>query len=980
MHRLVDVVAKGELIDIRIEQVKRLKSCGCGYGGVLARDDIPDRIIRLYDEDELESSQPTNAPQNRMVPGQDREPSPVPAVKRSPTPPSLRAPPPMPTSAIEPPAVVERASKIWGKKEMRKQSRSGQGANLDLTTEQCNTTNFGAVELDPTSAASDKNIPSAAQESSKTLMEVEPVRLRVMSQAASPALRERSPAPIAGAGGQPPVPPHQAPSLALVTAPATEESVFQPKKIGKEKVVSSAPEPDPSPAPFREAEAGKIEDPLTATTIMERALEVHTFEPVRSRASSRVPSPVPRQPSPTLILQARPPSLAPLPRVTSPAILPLAVVEEVTALAGKNAKGKTDKNINSALGLDLMSSLAEDNRATVVEVAPAMGLILEPEELLEIPIHERPRSRSPLPALHEPSCAPVLLARSRSPAPSTRTPSPIPVLAPQAETAEPWNGEDESESTVDQVPLQIAFSGPSYVLNSSTAAIPCSDLDAPRLLSKVNEVLQTDYDLSAPRAELLKHCLDSFVDFGHAYALLHPRWHLEPSEALQDVEICRTADEELRRDAIDNDIIADPDIPPRRIWDIWSNRVVPIWMTTPYQGQRRKTYFAVSHSWMDDSLRATINTPINGGEWPVPVPMNTTLERVRSELLNYASKLDVNLVWIDVLCLRQEGVPEKEKLRLDEWKLDVPTIGALYPGALRVVYYYSGLGRPFEIGDPTSPRHWQNRAWTLQETTPNRIVAGISSRSPSMPGIDTRHLPVDDAIRPFYEKIDIWESFSHVVDSVYVVLDAMRHRSATSELDKIAGLNYYLAKFSSLPAYIRSEDPESAWSRLIRATHPMQRGDLFFIFPEPGNGRHVWCPSWKQIKEAQSLPQQRTIRQYVYQNDEAYEIAGRCIQQCYVDGLTDLGNGSIPRRGNILISGKDDTEHTVPVLANHKCPIADGSYMLIGGSGPYLAHWVIGKRRGSDLVEKVSVVEIVEKEFVVKMGHLSEDKVVNRLL
>jgi hypothetical protein len=74
-------------------------------------------------------------------------------------------------------------------------------------------------------------------------------------------------------------------------------------------------------------------------------------------------------------------------------------------------------------------------------------------------------------------------------------------------------------------------------------------------------------------------------------------------------------------------------------------------------------------------------------------------------------------------------------VRREEWKLDVPTTGGIYQLATRVVYYLSGLGRSFCVGDLRSSRHWVNRAWTLQETLDDQqgIIACITSLSPSLP-------------------------------------------------------------------------------------------------------------------------------------------------------------------------------------------------------------------------------------------------------
>ena len=158
-------------------------------------------------------------------------------------------------------------------------------------------------------------------------------------------------------------------------------------------------------------------------------------------------------------------------------------------------------------------------------------------------------------------------------------------------------------------------------------------------------------------------------------------------------------------------------------------------------------------------------------------PNGVLLEEVRGEMI----RLGVRYAWLDVLCLRQraqptlgielaipvsrevvgdvplrteimesttlsvdsiastaevmEGAPHKmvkvgiverrEQRRLGEWKVDVPTIDAIYSnldhdglyGARPIVIFMSGLGRPFRDEGWDSERHWLRRAWTLQEST-----------------------------------------------------------------------------------------------------------------------------------------------------------------------------------------------------------------------------------------------------------------------
>lgn len=208
-------------------------------------------------------------------------------------------------------------------------------------------------------------------------------------------------------------------------------------------------------------------------------------------------------------------------------------------------------------------------------------------------------------------------------------------------------------------------------------------------------------------------------------------------------------------------------IKPRRIWDLCANRIIPfawIYKTSRF-GQEfdpetcsecsTRNFWAVSHSWTSDM--EGVWSPVNSYQWPIPLPRGISLEQVRQQLLQRGGRY----CWLDVVCLRQplSGLPERTSLenvksleiqgackrvagaecppledvehrRLEEWKVDVPTIGNIYQHCEKIPIYFNGLGLPFkpefiEKGDPRDPlampykidsvRHWLNRAWTFQE-------------------------------------------------------------------------------------------------------------------------------------------------------------------------------------------------------------------------------------------------------------------------
>ncbi|KAG8888430.1 hypothetical protein FRB98_007642 [Tulasnella sp. 332] len=271
----------------------------------------------------------------------------------------------------------------------------------------------------------------------------------------------------------------------------------------------------------------------------------------------------------------------------------------------------------------------------------------------------------------------------------------------------------KEERETPQVPLQRLFKGPRQVLTSEVAAIPCSKLGVIGLLKRMNFHLNTSYILGLARYILLRLCLRHASDFGMAYSLLRPRWHLKPWSAIKNIRACYTNDPIIRQRALDGDRIVQKVLWPRRMWDLWSNRVVPAWMVwtefddleTGWELGRRETggFFAVSHAWLNEDKRQGVDTPVNGHGWPVPIPSDTSLERIRTELLHLTSQ-DTQYAWLDM------GKEEDEPLRKEEWKLDIPTIGGIYQSTGTIVYYYSGLGLAFETGDPPPPRHWVNRA------------------------------------------------------------------------------------------------------------------------------------------------------------------------------------------------------------------------------------------------------------------------------
>ncbi len=143
---------------------------------------------------------------------------------------------------------------------------------------------------------------------------------------------------------------------------------------------------------------------------------------------------------------------------------------------------------------------------------------------------------------------------------------------------------------------------------------------------------------------------------------------MENWSAIPDrIRKCEEKVREMRQRALHGRDIVETHIHPRRVWDLYSNRIMPMWTTGMV------FMHGIPHAWVDEKERTEVRTPINRYEWPVPIPKDSSLDLVRIEMLNKG----LEYVWLDVLCLRQEG-GQREDHCVEEWELDVPTIGWVY--------------------------------------------------------------------------------------------------------------------------------------------------------------------------------------------------------------------------------------------------------------------------------------------------------------
>ncbi|SJL11673.1 uncharacterized protein ARMOST_15079 [Armillaria ostoyae] len=331
-----------------------------------------------------------------------------------------------------------------------------------------------------------------------------------------------------------------------------------------------------------------------------------------------------------------------------------------------------------------------------------------------------------------------------------------------------------------KVPKQRAYTGSKPVIPSSLADTPSASLGVDGLMKMLNSTLSTKYDLTPSLSSLLEAYISDEYDFGTIYGYLRPIWLDCDLDYIQNpLRSSEATDLEIRQEAVVDGQITEEGLfmAPRRVWDLFSNRVVPWWVAL-------QTPWGISHAWVDISHRKNVLTPINGHQWPVPIPEDANLDLIRIEMLN----LGAEYAWLDVLCLRQEG-GQNENLRAGEWMLDVPTIGNAYVEE-KVVCYFNGLGRPLEHGfNPDSGRSWFKRTWTLQETSRNWTIGG-----------DTGDEMLNEEVRASFESQLV--SVEGAASSLHVVhyLSLLRDRTSEKDVDKVAALTYFLA-FDSSPAH-----------------------------------------------------------------------------------------------------------------------------------------------------------------------------------
>ncbi|KAF7796360.1 hypothetical protein EIP86_007537 [Pleurotus ostreatoroseus] len=499
----------------------------------------------------------------------------------------------------------------------------------------------------------------------------------------------------------------------------------------------------------------------------------------------------------------------------------------------------------------------------------------------------------------------------------------------------------------------------------------------------------TNHTLEMPGlAELLGRCVDDRLDLGTAYGRYRPYWSTTSdfTALLDKLREYERVDGEQRKNAMKDGMVIQPNLPPRRIWDLYSNRVC-YWYTARPQWS---SVCAVSHSWTDPSNRVEVYTPINEYKWRFPIPQDAALEHVRNELLNYGAEY----AWLDVLCLRQADSqrPDQETRREVQWMTDVPTVGFVYQAASKTLVYLNGLCCPIRLTSLDDTRHWLNRTWTLQELSNSPLFGGLTKDVTTQTDLSRlletsrSRFPNNIPASVLWEKVAACMKLAQGGSSLFVVLDQMKQRQAESDMDRIIVLARLLnPKPTKLPAYSIKEDLEDVWIRLVESMADPYRTELFLLHPAAGRGRYLWMPSWKDVKISASRIRLDTVFAVKHTNvdyitvdggnDKKIRFHGLVMQQCKVGGLGKVGyvdagtsrNRSVYRTGTLtvkLIDGqKTGYKLEVVVQAYHQEKIPETgkyNYTLVGTHD--LHYWVVGRMMKDGRLEKVSVIRIEKPE------------------
>ncbi len=172
-----------------------------------------------------------------------------------------------------------------------------------------------------------------------------------------------------------------------------------------------------------------------------------------------------------------------------------------------------------------------------------------------------------------------------------------------------------------------------------------------------------------------------------------------------------------------------------------------------------------------------------------------------------------------------------------------------------------------------------------------------------------------------------------------------------------------------MPVYYENQSLEEAWTALVDTIIPWFRGDLFFLYPEPGDMCKKWRPSWGQII-TKPLPTKDTCEAWVGWDEETEEdwCEGYCIEEGIVLGLNVESVDGTNRCGKLIVDAYGK-KYIFKVTAAHHYLIPEGKYVVISAQST-LENWAIGKQLSNNRFKKVSVLTLPNLEEREKLKNL----------
>ncbi|RPB25181.1 hypothetical protein L211DRAFT_822609 [Terfezia boudieri ATCC MYA-4762] len=552
-------------------------------------------------------------------------------------------------------------------------------------------------------------------------------------------------------------------------------------------------------------------------------------------------------------------------------------------------------------------------------------------------------------------------------------------------------------------------------LTPAQADLPCKAVDEEVVKRALVALVGVDKK-AADRLQVwirndVRYLVNQGYDLGSAYAAARVAWKNfnDPGfnvavHRAQWVNMAKQIDE-VRETAMYTDetgqaLIRSPyRIMPRRIWDLKSNRVVEFQMLHSEFLARKclsgsvvinlekapcPPFWAITHSWTHEMV--PVETSINQYQWPTPLPRLLDLEHsVRRELLNKGAEY----VWLDVLCLRQHSTNDNTKV--DEWKLDVPTIGNIYRAAVGIARYFNGLGQAFSTTGWDNPQHWLRRAWTLQEIRSENTTynAGISHKASAHTILNTESMvdgkatTLRQALHPIVKLAAQADSQSGC--SVYELVQQMAKRHATQPTDKVAGL-FYLLRTTQLPTYDAGISDGDAWARCFHVLPFERKIEILFDFPhEAGDRGHgaghdcQWFPTWRQLMEwpERNLTYDHSVA--VFPENQVHHQQAQKPEHLFVSDIWAISDVRLWRKQNEyeVNVGNEIFTFYYPYLRQKPIEMSTcGRYTLVTTYPDNSYNWVVCEslgKRDEEFTISDGTIQTAEIESLRKLGVLRTD-------